>query len=222
MPKQIHFLRDIEASLADKAPGVMLHSGIKQNFLRGLNALLSIDGVEQCGSLTPLPKGCLAAPVLLRTSAKTLLGNPAVAEEVFGPSAVVVVCDSRMEMLAVAASLPGQLTASVHGTNAELNEFSDLFALLERKAGRLIVNNFPTGVEVCAAMHHGGPYPATTDSRSTSVGTDAMKRFLRPVCYQNFPQGLLPEPLRDRNEQNLWRLVDGNLSCEDLSLLAFK
>ena len=104
----------------------------------------------------------------------------------------------------------------MHGTSSELNDYCDLFAVLERKAGRLIINNFPTGVEVCSSMHHGGPYPATTDSRSTSVGTEAVKRFLRPVCYQNFPQELLPEPLHDQNEQNLWRLVDGSLSREAL------
>jgi alpha-ketoglutaric semialdehyde dehydrogenase len=92
------------------------------------------------------------------------------------------------------------LTATVHGTSTELDQFRDLFDILERKAGRLVMNGFPTGVEVCAAMHHGGPYPATTDSRSTSVGTDAIKRFLRPVCYQNYPQELLPEPLRDQGE----------------------
>ncbi len=104
----------------------------------------------------------------------------------------------------------------MHGTEMELGAFRELLALLERKVGRLIINAFPTGVEVCASMHHGGPYPATTDSSSTSVGPNAVKRFLRPVCYQNFPQELLPEPLRDRNDQRLWRLVDGSLSCDDL------
>ena len=119
-------------------------------------------------------------------------------------------------MLLVAERLQGQLTASVYGTNEELSVFRDLLDILEHKAGRLLINNFPTGVEVCTSMHHGGPYPATTDSRSTSVGTDAVKRFLRPVCYQNFPQELLPEPLRDQNEQNVWRLVDGQMNRDDL------
>ncbi len=136
--------------------------------------------------------------------------------EVFGPVAMVVVCDSIEELFAVAESLAGQLTASVHGTEEDLHRFRSLFGTLERKAGRLIVNDFPTGVEVCPAMHHGGPYPATTDSRSTSVGTEAVKRFLRPVAYQGFPQSLLPDPLRDLNSRKIWRMVDGDMSCDDL------
>ena len=210
------FLREVESCLAAKLPGIMLHDGIKQNFLEGLNRLSSVDGVKRSDWPSPLPDGCLAAPALLRTDAKTLLDNPALAEEVFGPSAMVVVCDSRSEMLRAAERLQGQLTASVHGTHEELLGSRDLVEILERKAGRLLINSFPTGVEVCASMHHGGPYPATTDSRSTSVGHYAMKRFLRPVCYQNFPQDLLPEAVRDLNELNLWRLVDGNMSRDDL------
>ncbi len=210
------FLSEVESCLAAKPPGVMLHDSIKQNFLTGVNNLSSVEGVKGCDSSYPLLDGCLVTPILLQTDAKTLLANSAIAEEVFGPSALVVVCDSKEEMLTVAESLQGQLTASVHGTSEELNVFCSLLSVLERKAGRLIINNFPTGVEVCSSMHHGGPYPATTDSRSTSVGTEAVKRFLRPVCYQDFPQGLLPEPLRDHNKQNLWRLVDGRLSRKNL------
>lgn len=210
------FIRDIEACLVAKPPGIMLHDGIKRNFLAGLNKLSSVDGVERQDGPRPLLDGCLVTPALLQTDAKSLLSNPVIAEEVFGPSAIVVVCDSMAEMLAAAEKLQGQLTASVHGTDTELDSFRDLIDILERKAGRLVMNGFPTGVEVCASMHHGGPYPASTDSRSTSVGTYAVKRFLRPVCYQGFPQELLPEPLRDQNEQKLWRLVDGNMSCADL------
>lgn len=191
------FLSKIETCIAATLPGIMLHDGIKQNFLSELNERASVDGVERVDRPRPLLDGCLVNADLLQTDAKILLANPALTEEVFGPSAIVVVCDSRAELLAVAESLQGQLTASVHGTSIELDQFRDLFDILERKAGRLVMNGFPTGVEVCAAMHHGGPYPATTDSRSTSVGTDAIKRFLRPVCYQNYPQELLPEPLRD-------------------------
>lgn len=191
------FLRKVGTCLDEKPPGIMLHDGIKQNFLSELNKRVSVDGVERCDRPRPLLDGCLVNADLLQTDAKTLLANPVLTEEVFGPSAIVVVCDSKAELLAVAESLQGQLTASVHGTSTELDQFRNLFDILERKAGRLVMNGFPTGVEVCAAMHHGGPYPATTDSRSTSVGTDAMKRFLRPVCYQNYPQELLPEPLRD-------------------------
>ncbi len=210
------FLDELEDNLAARPPGVMLHGGIKQNFLTELQKRSSVAGVVRRGRPAPQPDGCQVTPVLLQTDAQTLLGNPALADEVFGPSALVVVCDSVAELLVVAESLPGLLTATLHGTDAELRSHGGLAEILERKAGRLVLNGFPTGVEVCAAMHHGGPYPATTDSRSTSVGVAAMQRFLRPVCYQNFPQDLLPGPLRDRNPERLWRLVDGQLSCEDL------
>jgi len=108
--------------------------------------------------------------------------------------------------------LDEQLTATIHGTPADLEEHASLISILETKAGRLIVNGFPTGVEVSPAMQHGGPYPATTDSRSTSVGTAAINRFTRPVAYQGFPQPLLAPELRDDNPRGIWRLVDGELT----------
>jgi len=210
------FLHRLQACLETKPPGIMLHEGIRQNFLDGVASLTAIGGVRRCGRERQMAEGRQVLPALLQTDAQTLLANPAITEEVFGPAAIVVVCASNAELLAAATSLKGQLTASVHGTQADFTEFSSLLEVLERKAGRLVVNGFPTGVEVCPSMHHGGPYPATTDSRSTSVGTNAMQRFLRPVCYQNCPHELLPEALRDDNPLRLWRLVDGSLSREDL------
>jgi NADP-dependent aldehyde dehydrogenase len=115
-------------------------------------------------------------------------------------------------MYDVARHLEGQLTATIHGTPADLEMYAPLVAILEQKAGRLIVNGFPTGVEVCPSMQHGGPYPATTDSRSTSVGTAAIERFVRPVAFQDFPQALLPAELKDGNPRRIWRLVDGELT----------
>jgi NADP-dependent aldehyde dehydrogenase len=112
-------------------------------------------------------------------------------------------------MLAAAEKLEGQLTATVHGTPDELPNYGDLLKILQMKAGRLVCNGFPTGVEVCHAMNHGGPYPATADGRSTSVGTRAIERFTRPVCYQNFPDTALPDALKESNPLGLFRLVDG-------------
>jgi NADP-dependent aldehyde dehydrogenase len=112
----------------------------------------------------------------------------------------------------VAKDLEGHLTATIHGTEEDLAEFSDLVSILEGKVGRLIFNGFPTGVEVCASMHHGGPYPATTDGRSTSVGTAAIFRFTRLMCYQGFPQSALPPELQDENPMELWRVVDGDFT----------
>jgi NADP-dependent aldehyde dehydrogenase len=130
----------------------------------------------------------------------------------FGPSAVFVTASSREQMMRIARELEGHLTATIHGTPADLREFSDLVDVLQQKVGRLIFNGFPTGVEVCPSMQHGGPYPATTDSRTTSVGTAAIERFARPLCWQSFPQEVLPEELRDDNPRGIWRLVDGQLT----------
>jgi NADP-dependent aldehyde dehydrogenase len=107
------------------------------------------------------------------------------------------------------------LTATIHGTEEDLVQHANLVSILREKAGRLIFNQFPTGVEVCPSMQHGGPYPACTDSRFTSVGTFAIKRFVRPVCFQNFPDVALPVELKNKNSRNIWRLVDGKLSKED-------
>ena len=210
------FLTDLASGVEARPTAIMLHEGIKRNFLDELSGLQEIDRVSRLAGMRPVPDACKVVPVLLQTDARNLLNNPQIAKEVFGPAAMIVVCDSTDELFAVAESLAGQLTASVHGTEDDLQRFQKLFGILQRKAGRLVINAFPTGVEVCPAMHHGGPYPATTDSRSTSVGTEAMHRFLRPVAYQGFPQELLPEPLRDPNPQKIWRMVDGDMSRDDL------
>jgi len=149
-----------------------------------------------------------AAACVFSIDAETFLDHQELGEEVFGPATLVVGCQSVEELRRVAERLEGALTATIHGTPADLREYAWLVSALEQKAGRLVFNGFPTGVEVCAAMQHGGPYPATTDARTTSVGTAAIKRFARPVCYQNFPQEALPLELRDDNPRRLWRLVD--------------
>jgi alpha-ketoglutaric semialdehyde dehydrogenase len=124
-------------------------------------------------------------------------------EELFGPSTVVVRCKSREELLAIAGNLQGHMTATIHGTPDDLAQFAPLVSILERKVGRLLFNGFPTGVEVYASMQHGRPYPATTDSRTTSVGTAAILGFVRPVAYQNFPQSALPPELQDANPRRI-------------------
>jgi alpha-ketoglutaric semialdehyde dehydrogenase len=155
-----------------------------------------------------------AGAALLVTDAKTFLGNRNLMDEVFGPSTLIVECASREEMLAAANKLEGQLTSTIHASAAELAANRELVSLLETKAGRLVYNGFPTGVEVVHAMTHGGPYPATADGRSTSVGTLAIERFLRPVSFQNFPDAVLPDELKEANPLGLSRLVDGSLKRE--------
>jgi 2,5-dioxopentanoate dehydrogenase len=209
-PSTEAFLRQL-TSLMNAAPsGTMLTSSIGCEYRQGVERFLRIPGVR-CLT-TPSSKvasDTQAKPVLMTASASTFLTTPALRDEVFGPSTLVVECASTAEMLLAAENLGGQLTASVHGTEAELLSNRELLALLETRAGRLICNGLPPGVEVCHAMTHGGPYPATADGRSTSVGSRAIERFARPVCYQNFPDALLPEPLQENNPLGIRRLVDG-------------
>ncbi len=159
---------------------------------------------------------CKSGAALFKTDARTYLENSDLSAEVFGPSTMIVTHRSREEMMEVARTLEGHLTATVHGTEEDLKEFSDLVAVLETKVGRLIFNGYPTGIEVCAAMFHGGPYPATSDGRSTSIGTRAIFRFARPVCYQNFPDSALPDALKNDNPLGILRMVDGQPTREKL------
>ncbi len=161
--------------------------------------------------------GFSAASVLFETDAAEFLENPDLEAEIFGPTTLLVRGASHEAMLTIARGLQGHLTATIHGTDQDLREFADLIAILERKVGRLVLNAFPTGVEVCHAMVHGGPYPSTSDGRSTSVGSQAIFRFTRPVCYQGFPNHALPEELRDDNPLGIWRMVDGRMTQEAIT-----
>jgi NADP-dependent aldehyde dehydrogenase len=201
------FLGATAKAVAEVAPGVMLHSGILKAYEQGRQRLASVEGVTEVGASSRADSRAVAA--VYRTTAAVFRANPDLAQEVFGPTSLIVEVDDRADMLGVAEAMAGQLTATVHGTPAELTRQTGLLRTLERIAGRVLFNGFPTGVEVSHAMVHGGPYPATSDSRSTSVGTLAIDRFLRPVCYQNFPSEALPKALRDDNPLKLNRLVNG-------------
>ena len=207
------FVQRLEELIRRAQPGTMLYPALLESYEAGVRRLSAVAGTttvrSSAGGATQ--ESC-ALPSMFDTTAQTFLRHQELAEEVFGPSTVVVRCGSREEVEAVARSLEGQLTATVHGTPADLVEHAWLVPILEDKAGRLVVNGFPTGVEVCASMQHGGPYPATTDSRTTSVGTAAIHRFARPVAYQNFPQPSLPPELQDANPRGIWRWVDGAMT----------
>src|ERR1039458_180611 len=155
--------------------------------------------------------GFCAHAALFETDASSFLGSNLDAE-IFGPTTLLVRHSSRDQILEIARSLEGHLTATVHGTDPDLRYFADLIAILETKVGRLVFNGFPTGVEVTHAMVHAGPYPATSDGRSTSVGSQAIFRFARPVCYQDFPDSALPQELRDGNPLGIWRMLDGKFT----------
>ena len=188
----------------------MLTSGIQNNYQKGIEKLSSSKNVEVLAKGKEESASSRGTSYLLHTSAQSFLSEHHLQEEVFGPSTLAVTAQQKDELLKAAENLHGHLTITIHGTEEDLLEHQDLIQVLEQKAGRLTINGYPTGVEVCHSMVHGGPYPATTDSRSTSVGTDAIKRFVRPVCYQSFPNALLPDELKDGNPLNIWRLVNGN------------
>jgi len=207
-----HFVRRLEALITDAQPGTMLYPALFESYEAGVRRLSALAGIRTTRSSAVGVADAQARPSLFDTSARTLLGNRELGEEVFGPSTVVVRCGSREEMETVADNLDGQLTATIHGTPEDLAEYASLVSILEDKAGRLIFNGFPTGVEVCASMQHGGPYPASTDSRTTSVGGAAIHRFARPVAWQNFPQASLPPEVQDGNPRGIWRQVDGEMT----------
>jgi NADP-dependent aldehyde dehydrogenase len=146
-----------------------------------------------------------------------VLSDHDLAEELFGPSTLVVRYQQRDKLLRFAEGLEGHLTATIHGTEQDLRDYADLVEILENKVGRLVFNGYPTGVEVSHAMVHGGPYPSTSDARFTSVGTQAILRFARPVCFQSFPDAALPQELQNGNPLGIWRTVNGSLSREALS-----
>jgi 2,5-dioxopentanoate dehydrogenase len=162
---------------------------------------------------TDVHAGFAVTSALFETDAAAFLGSDLDAE-IFGPTTLLVRHSTRDQVLEIARALEGHLTATIHGTEQDLRDFTDLVAILENKVGRLVFNGFPTGVEVSHAMVHGGPYPSTSDGRSTSVGTRAIFRFTRPVCYQGFPDEALPEELKNANSLGIWRMVDGQMTRE--------
>jgi NADP-dependent aldehyde dehydrogenase len=198
--------------LAHKFSGTMLTQDICRRYCEGVQKASNVKGVQASGKYDSSAQSANAAAVVLQTDADTFLKQAELHEEIFGPATLLVNCGSPAELETIARSLPGQLTATIHGAEEDLAQYKNLIHILTQKAGRVLFNGFPTGVEVCPSMQHGGPYPATTDSRSTSVGTAAIKRFSRPVCFQNFPQSALPPELRNENPQKIWRTVDGQFT----------
>ena len=158
--------------------------------------------------------GFAVGSILFETDSTSFLKNHGLAAEIFGPTTLLVRNTNRDEMLEIARNLEGHLTATIHGNDHDLRDFAELISVLERKVGRLVFNGFPTGVEVSHAMVHGGPYPSTSDGRSTSVGSQAIFRFTRAVCYQGFPDHALPDELKDANPLGIWRMVEGQMTRE--------
>jgi 2,5-dioxopentanoate dehydrogenase len=211
------FVEELAERIAAAPSAPMLYGGICEAYRKGTESLMRNPEVQVLAQ-GPDAGGTerLGRPAVFVTNARSFREQPELRHEVFGPSSLVVVADSADELVEVAGALEGQLTATIHGDPKDLARHPALVSLLERRAGRLIFNSYPTGVEVSPAMHHGGPYPATTSPATTSVGTAAISRFARPVAFQGFPQEALPPELRDRNELGIWRLVNGQMAREPL------
>lgn len=198
-------------------PGTMLNPSIAKNYEERFGSAVAVKNIRALrGSREADPRHTEGRPGLLSTDAATWLANHTVHEEIFGPATLVVRCGSAQQLLECSRALDGTLTATVHGTAEEIVQNHALLEVLTQRAGRLLCNGFPTGVEVSYAMHHGGPYPATTDERFTSVGATAIYRFARPICYQNLPEAALPAELKNANPLGIWRTVDGALSRNPL------
>tara|TARA_R110000824_G_scaffold400686_1_gene608877 strand:+ start:50404 stop:51978 length:1575 start_codon:yes stop_codon:yes gene_type:complete len=208
-PELDAFVAAAGEAVKGSAGQTMLTPGIHDAYQQGVGRLASHAKVTEVarGQAGETAHPCQAG--LFVTQAEAFLSDPALQEEVFGSTSLVIACADAQEVARVAAQLEGQLTITLQMDDGDLATAKQLLPTLERKAGRILANGWPTGVEVCHAMVHGGPYPATSDSRTTSVGSAAIFRFLRPVCYQALPEGLLPEAIRDGNPAGVSRLVDG-------------
>jgi len=214
-PQFAAFTEQVARLIGDQPAQTMLNAGTLSSYGKGLQKLLAHPGIEH---LAGDPQaGNQAQPQLFKAQASLLVdGDEVLQEEVFGPTTVFVEVADQAQLVAALNGLRGQLTATLIGEPADFAQFGELTGLLEQKVGRILINGYPTGVEVCDAMVHGGPFPATSDARGTSVGTLAIERFLRPVCFQNYPDNLLPDALKNANPLRIQRLVDGRPSRDGL------
>jgi NADP-dependent aldehyde dehydrogenase len=192
----------------------MLHPGIAKAYQENRAKALQqeqVSVVATSADESQVDTGTSGIPTIATASGTAFLNNPVLHREVFGPYSIVIKCADMEEMKTVTSQLEGQLTATIMATANDLREQEELVELVKNICGRLILNGVPTGVEVCLSMQHGGPFPACTDSRFTSVGADGIKRFARPIAFQNWSNDLLPDELKEENPLGIWRMVDSEL-----------
>lgn len=207
-PYLVKFIEQLAERISSTIPGKMLHTGIAQAYEQKAKRAIGQKGVKvNSDHVQQLSKDNSQA-IVVTVTASNFLSNPTLKEEVFGPFSIIVICNDYAEMKRVAEVMEGQLTSTLIATTSELNAHESIVDIVKSKCGRLIMNGVPTGVEVCIAMQHGGPFPASTDARFTSVGADAIKRFARPVSFQNFPDQLLPDELKSENPLLINRIVE--------------
>lgn len=206
------FEKELTTLIASASPAQMLNKTVCNNYYNAKRTLVGQEGISVLAEAADLSAELKSAPALLKTTAAEFIQNEALQSEVFGPSTLIVWCNDRNELLSALESLHGQLTGTVMGTANDLTACNEIITALGSKAGRILFNGVPTGVEVCHAMVHGGPFPATSDARSTSVGGDAIKRFVRPLCLQDCPPDLLPPALKNENPLNIMRKINGQFT----------
>jgi 2,5-dioxopentanoate dehydrogenase len=211
-PELDRFAELVSHQLAERPATPMLTPHIAASYRAGLDRATAVDGVQVLARGRAADSELYCRAALLRTEARTFLAAAGLQDEVFGASSLIIGCADAEELAAVAAALEGQLTATIHAADDDATLAGTLLPTLELGAGRIVFNGWPTGVEVGHAMVHGGPFPATSDSRTTSVGSRAIERFLRPVAYQDVPAALMPAAVADANPDHIWRRVDGRLT----------
>ncbi|MFS4473141.1 aldehyde dehydrogenase (NADP(+)) [Chryseobacterium sp. T20] len=212
------FINALKEEIQNVAPAKMLHKGILESFEKNKNIATEQTDIEIIASSNTQAENDQGSASVIKTNAETFLNNPVLSEEVFGPFGIVVACETDEELMKIAQQLKGQLTITITATHDDVRDNTILINLLKDKCGRLLFNGMPTGVEVVYAMQHGGPFPSTTDSRFTSVGPDAVKRFVRPVSFQNWPDEFLPDELKNDNPLQISRMIDGAMNSESLKL----
>jgi 2,5-dioxopentanoate dehydrogenase len=211
------FVGELKGKVTEAPQFALLTKGISTDYGKTASNRKSRKDLTVVAEGAPATNNPFAAgAALYQTDISSFMASPELSEEHFGPSTLLIRFKSKAQILEAARRLEGHLTATIHGTEDDLREFPELIAILETKVGRILFNAFPTGVEVCHAMVHGGPYPASTDSRTTSVGTQAIFRFARPVCYQDVPDSALPSELKNANPLGVWRMLDGELTRQPL------
>ena len=205
------FIQAFSDQMRGTSDQVMLNASIRTAYASGVEKLDANNRVETLvsGSSDSINPVCLGSTAVFTAEADTFLEDDSLSEEIFGPGTTIVRWSNKSELLLLLEKFEGQLTGTIHATDDDLADFSEVIAILERKVGRIVYNGFPTGVEVCHSMVHGGPFPATSDGRSTSVGTHAITRFTRLIAYQASPQNRLPDELKDDNPLGINRLVNG-------------
>ena len=209
------FFKQLTTEVKNVKPAKMLNANIYKSYTERKQKAITQDGVEYVEAEV-ITSEMEALPAVAAVSGKSFLENHLLQEEVFGPYSILVKCKDKNELRAVLKSVTGQLTTSLIGTDNDFEANTDLIDISREIAGRIVFNGVPTGVEVCPSVVHGGPFPATTDNRYTAVGLNAVKRWVRPVCFQNCPEAFLPVELRNANVNGMWRLVNNQLSKDSI------